>query len=762
MELTLSQRNDIFSSNILSLAMVDALAADLGVSSESLLLLGIGFSPDSGAFTFPERDECGNVIGIVLRHPNGKKTMIPGSKRGLTFVLNPDYTGNERQYEPGRHNWVRVQRAGIACPICGKPDWCLVSAANPHDPPAVVCSRISEGSRTEIADSGYLHILKPEGEVNRKGMILPPSEHPVLVVEGHSDVAAAMDLGFVAVGRPSAKGKLELLKGVLKGRCVVVMGENDGGAGQEGMEATFSTLISCTKGIAKLLPPDQYKDLRMWKKEANLTLDEFLKWAQDNQDETDDPNIFESDIASIIGKRWLDEEKTINGVLTTRCYKGQWIDYQGGYYEQLDREEFRGSVYRFLEGKKFRAVNAKGLVDIQPYKATRAKVSDIIDSLSAYCNISKDPPRWLDETTSPSPNDIIVFNNGILDVSEYIKGNVVMRDHTPAYFNFHKLPYDFNEDAGSKLWEDYLRDVFDDEAEKIDLLAEWFGYNCIPDMSMEKLMLFHGRPRSGKGTVLSALVATLGHQVCTATSFQSLATQFGYQPLIGKLAVVLGDARVCIRKDAASALEKILQIVGRDPVCVERKFLTALPNVQLTCRFTIAMNDLPNIPDQANALEPRLNVITFANSYVGREDFSLKSRLTQVASEGGMINFALNGLRRLRQNKIFTIPPSSHTVYRQMKELMMPVSGFVADCCELAPPGDNAEYFAVADELYDAWVVWCKESGRQPGIKDQFGKWILTACPLVVARRMTIGLRRCKAYQGIRLAKWVTEKIFGR
>ena len=49
---------DTYASNILSRTMVDALADELGVTSESLLRLGLGYFPGGGdrAFIMPERD----------------------------------------------------------------------------------------------------------------------------------------------------------------------------------------------------------------------------------------------------------------------------------------------------------------------------------------------------------------------------------------------------------------------------------------------------------------------------------------------------------------------------------------------------------------------------------------------------------------------------------------------------------------------------------------------------------------------------------
>jgi len=55
-------------------------------------------------------------------------------------------------------NWSRVSKEN-RCPICGKPDWCLLS----NDGSAVICPRTAEGSVRNLGDAGYLHLLSNPG-----------------------------------------------------------------------------------------------------------------------------------------------------------------------------------------------------------------------------------------------------------------------------------------------------------------------------------------------------------------------------------------------------------------------------------------------------------------------------------------------------------------------------------------------------------------------------------------------------------------------
>ncbi len=757
---------DEYSSNISSLGILQPLIDDLRVTADSIHRLGVGINPLTGGYVYPERDDQGCIIGLAQRFLNGTKGFIKGGKRGLIYPLNPKFEGVN--YVSGEHNWERVCSA-IPCPICGKSDGCLVPAGNPPDPGAVVCVHISKGSAKAL-ELGYLHILKSDMDFRdsaKRGLL--DTKGPIIVTEGYSDTASALDLGFVAVGKPSAECGNKFLPALLRGRDVIIVGDNDAGVGETGMESTFETLKKVCKSIVKVLPPSQYKDLRQWKNQVSLTKTSFLEWVLECGESSGDPNILPDDSPSTIAKAWLDQEKTQDGLPTIRCYHGQWIRYVNGNYTECDKEEFRGSIYEFLDGKIYPKVGVqKGEVTLVPYRSTRSKVSDIVDALSQWCPLVEDPPIWLKDTGKPDPADLIAFENGLLDVNEYVNGRIKLYDPTPALFSFNVLPYKFNEDSWSDIWEQFYEEIFNGDEKQIELLAQWFGYNCVSDMSYEKLMLCTGRPRSGKGTVLNTLAAMLGRKQCVSTSFQTLCTEFGYQPLLGKLAVLLSDAKVPREQEAKAALEKILQIVGGDPIGVRRMYLPYLPQIYPKCRFTIAMNSLPNLPDQANALEPKLNILYFQNSYEGIEDLSLKRRLTQDARDGKIINFALQGLRSLREAKRFVVPDSSKELIRQLREITTPIASFITECCETEPPGTlpQDEYYVLADQLYEVWSQWCLKSGRKPSYKAQFGQWFLAAYPSAVPARIRLekeggSTQRHAIYRKVRLAEWVCHEYLG-
>ena len=118
--------------------------------------------------------------------------MYPGSKHGFTYEINPDHRQGDQGYSSGAHNWVRTMDVAVLCPMCGKPDGCLVSAEDPNDPRAAVCIREKSAKQLRF---GYLHIRKAEGNL-KSGSSLMESNDPIVTVEGFSDTAAVLDLGM--------------------------------------------------------------------------------------------------------------------------------------------------------------------------------------------------------------------------------------------------------------------------------------------------------------------------------------------------------------------------------------------------------------------------------------------------------------------------------------------------------------------------------------------------------------------------------------
>lgn len=754
--MTFAELFEIYKQNVFPI-MLEYLADDLGVKESSLQELGVGFYPAKQVWVFAERDHKGEIIGLTYRTPDGEKFMAERSKRGLVYVYNERY--KKRWYESSRHQWVQIHRSGITCPICGKKDWCRISSdyENPQGPSEVACSRIKENSVRDVPPDGHLHILDPNRsgwEILRTGgSVLQETTLPILVVEGHTDVLAALDLGFMAIGRPSAKGGMEELKQMpLAGKEIWIIGENDVSVGKAGMEKTLLNLEHLSDKITCVMPPEGIKDLRQWVN-GGLTQETLTAYIQEfGQNKITNSDVFEDDIALTIAGRFLEQYQTDVGLQTLRSYHGDWSIWDKGRYDRVDQDVFRGKLYQFLGGKRYIKTTAKG-TDIAFYKPTRSKVSDIVDALSGRCPIVGTPPTWIKQENYPDINNLIAFKNGILNISDFCKDEITLLKPTPDLFTFATLPYSYDPKSWSKLFDEICKSMFNGDGDSIRLLAQWLGYNVVYDTSQEKFMMFVGQTRSGKSTISDALAAMLGPEQCGTTSLPMLANIHGLSSLIGKSTVIAGDIKGTIRRaEMDAALENILRVTGRDKVPINPKFVAPY-DTELPCRFTMAMNDLPMFTDHSRAIVARTLILNFPNSYVGREDFTLKDRLREEAAAGKLINFALWGLKDLREQGRFIEPEASRKKMTRFIELTSPMQAFVDECCYI---DDGAKI--PKTQMYEAWREWCSAYDRKQGNKMLFDSWLCQFVPTI-----TVEFEGdTQMYRGVTLNPFAYRTYLGR
>jgi putative DNA primase/helicase len=197
--------------------------------------------------------------------------------------------------------------------------------------------------------------------------------------------------------------------------------------------------------------------------------------------------------------------------------------------------------------------------------------------------------------------------------------------------------------------------------------------------------------------------------------------------------------------DAGAILERLKSITGGDPQNIDDKFTKEATNVIIKARFTIAMNELPRIPDASSALIPRMLAFQFMKSFEGREDRGLQARLMEEAE--GITNWALSGLRTLRDVGHFVQPKAGADVLSDFDRLSSPVRAFLDECCDFDESGS-----VPCQTLRNRWESWCVENGHEPGSASSFGSKLMAAGRSIKkGRRGREGGKQVLHYQGLKL-----------
>jgi len=163
-------------------------------------------------------------------------------------------------------------------------------------------------------------------------------------------------------------------------------------------------------------------------------------------------------------------------------------------------------------------------------------------------------------------------------------------------------------------------------------------------------------------------------------------------------------------------------------------------------RFVILTNELPKLSDASGAIVSRVVLLHTTQSFYGKEDHDLTEKL--LGELPGILLWAIEGWRRLRERGRFMQPDSGMESLSDMNDLASPVAAFVRDCCEVGP----AAAVPIAD-LFSAWDRWCKTQGRERfiGTVQSFGRDLLAVEPRIRRRQHRDSDNRIRIYEGIGL-----------
>lgn len=426
---------------------------------------------------------------------------------------------------------------------------------------------------------------------------------------------------------------------------------------------------------------------------------------------------------------------------TLHGFGGLLMEWRGNRYCQIEEESVRQRLQPWLHAALRYVVNKQtGEMELVDFESNPTTVKQALDTIRAFVHLPATTvsPSWLDDRTDRPPAlEILPCKTLNLHIPT---GRILAP--TPALFTINALDFDYDPNPEPpERWVKFLEQLFGDDLESVDLLQEWIGYCLTSDTSQQKMLLLVGPRRSGKGTIGRILTRLVGAANVVGPTTSSLAGNFGLQPLIEKSLAIVSDARFS-GENVGTVVERLLCISGEDTLTVDRKFLGSV-SMKLATRFMFLTNELPRLNDASTALAGRFLVLRLTNTFYGHEDVTLTDQL--VAELPGILLWAIEGWKRLKQRGRFVQPRSAEEAIRDLEDLASPVSAFVRECCVVGPG-----HRAWIDDLYKAWQAWCEQDGRTIVThKQTFGRDLTAAVPGILRRR---GTGMASFYEGIGLA----------
>lgn len=328
-------------------------------------------------------------------------------------------------------------------------------------------------------------------------------------------------------------------------------------------------------------------------------------------------------------------------------------------------------------------------------------------------------PFYAGSEAFPKAENLIAFNNGLLDLTRFADGERNLIPHTPQWFSTICLPYGFDPAATCPQFLAFLEAIFGNDQSRKTMLQEWMGYLLAGDISQHKMLLQWGPPRAGKSLLMSIMAGLVGSDYSTGFSLYRLIDRFSLRSLVDKRVAFIGEVNLSQCREKYRILENLNSLIGGDALPIEEKGVALTESLVLSTRIVVSCNEMPKFVDPSGALAPRLLILEFTRSFEGREDRGLKDRL--LTELPGICNWALEGLLRLREQGRFTESSRMQSLVNDFRRSGSDALAFAQDCLIVESrlnPG-NLHGVTLSDSplevdrhaLVSKYEQWCEETG---------------------------------------------------
>jgi len=381
----------------------------------------------------------------------------------------------------------------------------------------------------------------------------------------------------------------------------------------------------------------------------------------------------------------------------TMYSRGQFYRYHEGVWEPIHDLLIARELWRLLKTKE---VSKDGHPGIRPTRDMKNSVWDYVRG-----------EQFVPEDSLDANENLVNLKNGIYNLETQ-----ELMPHDPHQYLTTQLPFAYDAQAQAITWQMYLMSTLvkprsvDFDQELAEFVQEAVGYSLTTSVCHHVTFWCYGEGANGKG-VLFHVLEQLGGTACMSLNVGLFKREL-YQlaDLAGKRIALCSEAGATqnLVEDAY-----IKMLVSGDTMNVRQirkdPFLLK-PMVKLWW----AMNELPPVADTSEGFWRRVMVIPFNRQFATNERIlDLKERLD--AELPGIFNWAMQGLKRLRDRGRFVLPAQVTKSTQEYRQDANPVALFIADECYTGK-GLSGQSSA----LYSTYKDWCFDNNYKPHSSRNF------------------------------------------
>jgi len=316
------------------------------------------------------------------------------------------------------------------------------------------------------------------------------------------------------------------------------------------------------------------------------------------------------------------------------------------------------------------------------------------------------------------PPGLVAVKNGVvyLEAASGDGGDLALRDLKPEDYALARLPVEYDPEATYDEWEQYVREWTEDG--KADALQEYVGYCLhVGALPIDRALLLVGTGANGKSTFLHVVRALLGEDNTTSIGLQTLANEeYAVADFYGSVANIDDDLSSRKLGNGLGMFKKLTagdRVRGREPYGDGFEF-------KATGKHLYAANQVPqvDVDDEDEAFWRRWLLVEFPNHYPPSErDPSLRDRFTRDEALSGVLNWAIDGWKRLIEQGRFTGEElQAYDKRKRWQSWGDSVDEFISECVENDPDADRV----TTGEAHRRYKAWCVEHGKDSVSQRQF------------------------------------------
>lgn len=307
--------------------------------------------------------------------------------------------------------------------------------------------------------------------------------------------------------------------------------------------------------------------------------------------------------------------------------------------------------------------------------------------------------------------NLLALNNCIVNLRTGKQGK-----YSPKYFFTSKAQYDYDANAKCPIFNQYLNTICEGDAKLILMLEELLGYLLTNQTKIQSVFYLYGTGRNGKSVFLNIVKELVGEGNFITLTLSELEKPFSRSALEHKKVLLIGDMN---RKDSSNFITaEIKKLSGGDMISAEIKY-GGTYQFKPTAKVVVSSNFLPiSSNDSTYGAQRRIFLIPFRHQITGsEEDLSLMDKLRSELP--GILNVAMNGLKRLMENK-YQFSFDGTQAWRKLIADEYPFRIFIFE--QIVPQADGKVKYIEIQKAYREWCVKKKTYCKMPDSKQIFNE----------------------------------------